>query len=149
MNTVREAYAACEAATATGKEVIVSFICDREGNLYGGESLAYGIRAIAALAPAAFSINCVSPRFLRPAITIARATTTLPLAVYGNVGIPENQRRGWEFTQDIGPAEYASYAGDWYDSGVAIIGGCCGTTPEYISALSRTLPPGPRATAIS
>ncbi len=139
MNTVREAYAACEAAKETGREVIVSFICDRQGNLYGGESLAYGIRAVAALAPAAFSINCVSPRFLRPALTIARATTSLPLAIYANIGIPENERRGWEFTQDVGPAEYATYAGDWLSAGVTIIGGCCGTTPEYIAAVAKAL----------
>jgi len=141
MNTLREAYAACEAARATGLEVIVSFICDRTGNLYGGESLAYAIRAVSALNPTAFSINCVSPRFLRPALTIARAMTSLPLAVYGNVGIPENDRRGWEFTRDITPEEYATYAGDWHKDGAAIIGGCCGTTPEYIRAVRRALLP--------
>ncbi len=139
MNTVREAYAACEAARATGKEVVVSFICDRQGNLYGGEPLAYAIRTVASLDPTAFSINCVSPRFLRPAINVARATTNLPLAVYANIGIPENERRGWEFTQDVGPEEYATYAGDWLNAGIAIIGGCCGTTPEYIAAVARTL----------
>ena len=141
MNTVREAYAACEAACATGKEVVVSFICDREGNLYGGEPLADAIRTVAALAPVAFSINCVPPRFLRPARTIARATTNLPLAVYANVGIPENERRGWAFTQDIGPDEYATYAGDWLQSGITIVGGCCGTTPAYIEAITKSLPP--------
>ena len=141
MNTIREAYAACEAARATGREVIVSFICDREGNLYSGEPLPYAIRTIAALGPSAFSINCVSPRFLRPAINIARATTSLPLGVYANVGIPENERRGWQFTHDIGPADYATYASDWLHDGVEIIGGCCGTTPEYIIALRQRLLP--------
>ena len=117
----------------------MSFICDRQGHLYGGESLAYAIRTVASLNPSAFSINCVSPRALRPALTIARATTGLPLAVYANVGIPENERRGWEFTQDVGPEEYATYAGDWVNAGVAIVGGCCGTTPAYIAALAKTL----------
>ena len=146
MNTVREAYAACEAAVATGKEVIVSFICNREGNLYDGESLTYAIRSVASLAPAAFSINCVSPRFIRPALNIARATTDLPIGVYANVGIPENERRGWEFTHDIGAAEYATYASDWLHSGVAILGGCCGTTPEYIAAVAKTLNRKPQDT---
>jgi S-methylmethionine-dependent homocysteine/selenocysteine methylase len=141
MNTIREARAACEAAVATGKEVVVSFICDRAGNLYGGEPLADAIRTIVPVGPVGFSINCVSPRFLMPNIHIARATTDLPLGVYANIGIPENEKRGWAFTQDIGPGEYATYAGDWMHQGVAMIGGCCGTTPEYIDALVRALHP--------
>ena len=60
MNTVREAYAASEAARATGKEFVVSFICDRHGHLYGGEPLAYAIRAVAALAPAASPVTGLS-----------------------------------------------------------------------------------------
>lgn len=141
MNTIREAYAACEAAVATGKETVVSFICNRAGNLYGGESLADAIRMITPLHPVAFSINCVSPRFLMTALHIARATTPLPLAVYANIGIPENERRGWEFTQDIDPEEYTTFASDWLHSGVSIIGGCCGTTPAYIQALTRFFTP--------
>jgi len=140
MNTIREAYAACEAAAATGLDVVVSFICNRAGHLYGGEPLADAIRTITQLKPVGFSINCVSPRFIMPALNIARATTSLPLAVYANVGIPENEQRGWEFTQEIGPEEYTTYAGDWLHSGVSIIGGCCGTTPAYIEALRRSFP---------
>jgi S-methylmethionine-dependent homocysteine/selenocysteine methylase len=140
MNTIREAYAACEAAMATGKDTVVSFICDRAGNLYGGESLADAIRLLTPLHPSGFSINCVSPRFLMTALNIARGTTPLPLAVYANIGIPENERRGWEFTQEISPEDYTTYAGDWLHSGVSIVGGCCGTTPEYIAALAKALP---------
>jgi len=139
MNTIREAYIACEAAIATGKEVMVSFICNRAGHLYGGESFADAIRMITPLQPTAFSINCVSPRFIMPALNIACVTTSLPLAVYANVGIPENERRGWEFTREITPEDYSTYAGDWLHSGVTIIGGCCGTTPEYIAALANIL----------
>jgi S-methylmethionine-dependent homocysteine/selenocysteine methylase len=139
MNTIREAYAACEAATATGKETVVSFICNRAGHLYGGEPLADAIRVITPLHPVAFSINCVSPRFLMAALNIARRTTPLPLAVYANVGIPENERRGWEFTHEIGPEDYTTYAGDWLHRGASIIGGCCGTTPAYIAALKKFL----------
>ncbi|MGH9425268.1 MAG: homocysteine S-methyltransferase family protein, partial [Terriglobia bacterium] len=36
MNTIREIYAACAAAKATGKEVVASFICNTKGELYGG-----------------------------------------------------------------------------------------------------------------
>jgi S-methylmethionine-dependent homocysteine/selenocysteine methylase len=139
MNTMREAYAACKVAVATGKEVIVSFICDRYGELYGGDPFGAAIKALEQIRPTAFSINCVSPRFMGEAVTTLRKTTALPFAVYANVGAPENQKHGWEFTRDISEDDYALYAREWRRNGASIIGGCCGTTPEYIRAVSKAL----------
>jgi S-methylmethionine-dependent homocysteine/selenocysteine methylase len=53
--------------------------------------------------------------------------------------LPENEERGWEFTRDISEDEYAVHARDWQHMGASIIGGCCGTTPEYIRAVKRAL----------
>lgn len=136
MNTIREAYAACEAATKTGKEVVVSFICDNDGHVLGGESLKDAVRAIDALHPAAYSINCVSPRFIGAALRELKVASHVPIMLYGNVGLPESDKHGWEFTHDISETEYAAAAAEWRNEGVAIIGGCCGTTPEYIRALA-------------
>jgi S-methylmethionine-dependent homocysteine/selenocysteine methylase len=138
MNTLREAVAATEAALRTGSEVVVSFICNRGGNLLSGESLADAVRTIAALYPTALSINCVSPRFMETAIARLRAATSLPFAVYGNVGLPEDPQ-GWEFTHDILAEEYGRYALEWLRSGASIVGGCCGTTPDYISHIHGLL----------
>jgi S-methylmethionine-dependent homocysteine/selenocysteine methylase len=139
INTIREAYAACAAAKATGKEVIVSFICNEEGNLYSGESLVEAIRAVAELEPTAFSLNCVSPRFLLPAIRNLKSATNLPFAVYGNVGVPGKESDNWEFTHDLTEQQYAEQALAWRQVGASIIGGCCGTTPEYIKAIAHIL----------
>jgi S-methylmethionine-dependent homocysteine/selenocysteine methylase len=138
MNTLREAVAATEAALQTGSEVVVSFICNRGGNLLSGEPLTDAVRTIAALHPAALSVNCVSPRFMETAIARLRAATSLPFAIYGNVGLPED-REGWEFTVDILAEEYGRYAMGWVRSGASIVGGCCGTTPEYIRTLHQLL----------
>jgi S-methylmethionine-dependent homocysteine/selenocysteine methylase len=140
MNTVREAHAACRAAIETGLEVVVSFICGPDGNLYGGDSLGDAIRLLEPLGPTAFSINCVSPRFLTAAIANLRRATRLPFGVYGNVGLPDSET-GWEFTWDVGPEEYALAAEGWAAAGAAIIGGCCGTTPDYIRLLNSRLTP--------
>jgi|GEM_PF-3178809 len=40
------------------------------------------------------------------------------------------------FRREAGPERYAEFARRWARSGVAFIGGCCGTTPEYIRALT-------------
>jgi S-methylmethionine-dependent homocysteine/selenocysteine methylase len=160
MNTAREAYAASEEAVKTGKEVVVSFVCDKNGDLLSGDSLAEAVKGIAVLQPAAFSINCVSPRYIqrgidalrsaigtlrslappeRPKVKFSRAGE-IPFAVYGNVGLPESDLHGWEFTHDITADDYASHARQWARMGAAIVGGCCGTTPEYISAIRQNLP---------
>lgn len=136
MNTMREAYAACKAAKGTGKEVVVSFICDAEGRLLGGESLSDAVRMISEQEPTAFSVNCVSPRHLKPSFDGLKSATGLPIAVYGNVGLPESDKHGWEFTRNVLEAEYERFAVEWVRNGASIVGGCCGTTPAYIRSVA-------------
>jgi S-methylmethionine-dependent homocysteine/selenocysteine methylase len=149
MTTMREAYAACNAAKATGKEVIVSFTCTKDGTLYGGEQLTDAITAIAGLQPTMFSLNCISPRYLTPLIkqlksTLADHRSQTPnakpatsFAVYGNIGKPD-VREG-PMVRDVDELEYARFAQEWKSLGASIIGGCCGTTPEYIRQLAAVL----------
>ena len=136
INTVREAYAACKAAKATGKEVVVSFICNNEARLLSGESLRDAIVSVGELSPTMFSINCVSPRFMQPALDELKRSTQLPYMLYGNIGLPESNKEGWEFTHDVSEDDYAGYALDWHRNGASIIGGCCGTTPAYMRSVA-------------
>jgi len=140
MGTIREALAACEAAVNTGKETVVSFTLDPKGNLLGGESLSDAVRTLERLSPAAFSLNCVAPRGLKEPVTTLRSLTKLPIFVYGNIGREEGDRHGWEFIRDIDEKAYASFAAEWITEGAAVVGGCCGTTPEYIRILKDNLP---------
>lgn len=140
MNTIREAYAASKAASATGKEFVVSFVCRKDGNLYSGESLENAIRTVREFRPTAFSINCVSPRYLGTVLRNLKSLTSLPIMVYGNVGLPEDERQDEHFTVDILENAYTEHAVSWMKSGVSIIGGCCGTTPRYIEALKKISP---------
>ena len=145
MGTVREARAASEAARATGKEFVVSFICNQDGVLLGGETLPDAVRAIAPLSPAGFSINCVSPRILSPSLRNLQSAASgmmaksgLKLAVYANVGMAGADLDG-AFVADVDPDEYGSFARTWLRAGYTIIGGCCGTTPEYIRRVADLL----------
>ena len=146
MNTIREAYAACAAALATGKEAIVSFVCNPDGTLLSGETLADAVKSLSELKPAGFSINCVSPRHMDKAISslTSHLPSTMPgsiVAVYGNIGNPESDVHGWEFTHDVSEEQYASHSAEWVRMGASIIGGCCGTTPglfrSVLGALQR------------
>lgn len=138
MGTIREASAACKAAAATGKEVVVSFLCNEKGDLYGGEPLRDAVKEIEPYGPTAFSVNCVSPRAIEKAIGNLCAATSLPYAIYANVGVP-GKEHSEVMSTDINEGEYCVYALRWLKEGAAIIGGCCGTTPAYVQTVAEAV----------
>jgi S-methylmethionine-dependent homocysteine/selenocysteine methylase len=141
MGTLREGAAAAEVARGTGLEFVVSFLCRGDGSLYGGEPLGEAVRLVMGLSPAAISLNCVSPgsmevllAYLQFALRGIPGGGNVPIGLYANVGAPGGEH-GTRFIRDVGPAAYAEFAGSWARAGVSLIGGCCGTTPEYIRAI--------------
>jgi S-methylmethionine-dependent homocysteine/selenocysteine methylase len=149
MGTAREAQAAARAAAETGMEFALSFLCRHDGCLYSGEPLEEAVRRTEAHRPAAFLINCVSPRFignalekLRTALGRRGAGKVTPTGLYGNVGTPGGEQgtpAGRGMDEDVGPEAYAAYALRWAALGASIIGGCCGTTPDHIRAVAAAL----------
>jgi S-methylmethionine-dependent homocysteine/selenocysteine methylase len=134
MGTIREAVAAAVAARETGNEVAVSFICGKNGKLLGGEALNDAVRVLARLKPAVLSLNCVPLDWVEPALEALASAWPGPRAVYANAGRPEDLDSG-EITTAVTPAEYAVHAKDWLETGVRIVGGCCGTAPDHVRAL--------------
>jgi 5-methyltetrahydrofolate--homocysteine methyltransferase len=61
----------------------------------------------------------------------------IPVLVHANAGIPIYQDGKTIFPET--PSEMASFAREIIDAGANIIGGCCGTTPEHIDLLKKTL----------
>ena len=62
-----------------------------------------------------------------------RAVTKLPIWMKGNAGLPEMV--DGQTIYRITPAQFAAKAKLLIDEGASFIGGCCGTTPEFISEL--------------
>jgi S-methylmethionine-dependent homocysteine/selenocysteine methylase len=134
LGTIREARLAAAAAAETGIPMAVSFLCDREGRLYGGEPLLDAVRAVTPLRPVALSLNCLPARCALPAIRQLKAGTSLPWGIYANAGVA-GQEQGAVLAQDVAPDEYGRLALGWLREGASFFGGCCGTTPEHIAAL--------------
>ena len=61
----------------------------------------------------------------------------IPVLVHANAGIPIYKDGKTIFPET--PREMASFAHEIIDAGANIIGGCCGTTPEHIALLKKTL----------
>ena len=66
-----------------------------------------------------------------------RAATSLPLAIQPNAGLPEPRDGALVYPES--PGFMAEQARHLLEAGVAIIGGCCGTTPDHIRALRALL----------
>ena len=63
--------------------------------------------------------------------------TILPTIIQSNAGIPE-MKEGKLFYSET-PEFFAEKSKELIDAGVSIIGGCCGTTPEYIRAIRKVV----------
>lgn len=90
---------------------------------------------IGGLGVEAIGINCsLGPGSMMPIIRRIAAVSPLPLIVKPNAGLPDS--RDGHYSVD--PAEFAREMEACAEIGVRYVGGCCGTTPDYIRALSET-----------
>lgn len=69
-----------------------------------------------------------------PVVTALRAATDKPIWAKPSAGLPEIE--GGKLVYKITPQEFADKARELADAGANIIGGCCGTTPDFIRALT-------------
>jgi homocysteine S-methyltransferase len=115
-------------------------LCGVYGQHWGGpEADAFGRAAhrFEEFGVGALLVNCIPPDHVDGIVSSLRDFTDLPLGVYPNLGYYTS--RGWRTESDIGGSEYAEMALRWRAEGAQIIGGCCGTRPEHITAAREAL----------
>ena len=103
-----------------------------EGDLFGRAAHRFEEMGVGALL-----INCLPVGHVPGMLPWLRDFTDLPLGVYPNLG--RYLDPGWNFDDNVGPAEYAELAQAWRAEGAQIIGGCCGVTPEHMAAARHAL----------
>lgn len=84
----------------------------------------------------AVGINCgLAPQDMRPAIEQMSKIAPIHFCCFLNAGLPNEMGQ-----YDQGPAEVAQTLRSYAEEGfLNIVGGCCGTTPEHISAIAETM----------
>lgn len=93
------------------------------------------ILSLEALGIDALGVNCsLGPEELEPIIQRILAFAKVPVMVQANAGLPVSVSGRTEFSVDA--ATFADFGKRFVEGGVKIIGGCCGTTPEFIQALA-------------
>jgi homocysteine S-methyltransferase len=80
-------------------------------------------------------INCTDPAKMRSAL--ADVDLGEPISVFPNAGLPTPD--GETLRYPIDAVQFTEECATLADFGVRVIGGCCGTTPEYIAALAGRL----------
>lgn len=131
-SSLYEMRAALLAAKENSKLPVFCTMSYEGARTISGTTVASEMLTLTALGADAVGFNCsVGPTEMLPLVKEAVKWTTLPIIVKPNAGLPN----GKTFNAD----EYAKGVSDLIDAGATIVGGCCGTTPEYIERLKNVL----------
>lgn len=143
MSDLLEAKAALLAAKEhTNLPVFVTMTFGEDNRTFLGTDPAAAAVTLTSLGADVVGLNCSrGPRELHEALNAMLGVTHLPVMIQPNAGLPRLVEG--ETVYDVTPEEFAACARDFLEDGAAILGGCCGTTPEHIRAL-RTLLEGRR-----
>jgi homocysteine S-methyltransferase len=118
--------------------VIASLTVSRDGRTFFGDRPVEGCRRLAAAGADVVGINCsVGPADTLPFVEEVARSVDHPLAVMPNGGYPAEVDGRIVYLSS--PEYVAEYVRRYVDLGVNVVGGCCGTTPETIRAVSRLL----------
>ena len=145
MTDLQEARAALIAAKENSDlPVLVTMSFDENGRTFTGCTPAAMAATLTGLGADAIGVNCsLGPAQLLGVLRELCASTSLPVVAKPNAGLPDPVSGCY----DVGPADFAEAMAEAVAAGVSVVGGCCGTTPDYIRALHarvRSMTPGKR-----
>lgn len=149
IETMNDAYETKAALLAVKENcslpVIVTNVYDEKGRLLTGATPEAMVAMLEGMGADAVGMNCslgpakmveLVPRFIRAA--------SVPVIVKPNAGLPRAQGGGAVY--DVGPDGFAAYMKKAVEYGARVVGGCCGTTPEFMKALvnaTKDIPAAP------
>ena len=140
MNDCYEAKAAVIAAkevmeeTGTSFPIFVTTVYDESAKSLTGSDPQTMITILEGLGVSGLGMNCsLGPVQMAPIVDMLVQEASTPLIVNPNAGLPRSE--DGRTVYDISPEQFAQIVSGFVDKGVAIVGGCCGTTPEHICRL--------------
>ena len=130
MSDLYEAKAALLAAKeTTGLPVFVTMSFDATGRTFTGCTPASMARTMEGLGADAVGVNCsLGPAEMTGIVREIRRNTSLPVIAKPNAGLPDPVTGAY----NVGPEDFAQMMNALADAGAGILGGCCGTNPDYI-----------------
>ncbi len=131
-----EAEAILTAAELEGADtVLYTFTMQPDGSLFSGRDAAPILRELEDAGAAAVGFNCVAANTILPGlVSRLRRYVKGPLVCKPNAGNPVIGSDSLPH-YPMQPAEFAAIQKSCYEMGASILGGCCGTDPEFIRAM--------------
>lgn len=120
--------------------VFVQVTMEQTGTMLVGSELAAALNFVECFPNVvAFGMNCATgPVEMAPHVRFLAQNSTRPISVQPNAGLPVME--GGRAVYKLSPADLARHHEHFYrDFGLAIAGGCCGTTPEHIRAVAEAV----------
>ncbi len=140
MTGMAEAGLALRAAKREGRglPVIVMVTADEQGNCLDGTTAEDAARQLTERGADAIGCNCSEgPALVLSVIERMRKVTAVPLAAMPNAGTPKSIDGRSLYLSS--PEYMASFAKKFVKAGAKFVGGCCGTTPQYIRSMRGAL----------
>ena len=135
IETMSDSYEA-KAAVLAAKEncdlpVLVTLIFDEKGKLLTGGTVDSTVAMLEGLRVDALGVNCsLGPDKMLPVVEQLCKYSSVPVIVNPNAGLPSTKNGKTEF--NINAETFSDCMRKIAVSGAAVLGGCCGTTPEFI-----------------
>lgn len=119
--------------------VLCSLTVQSDGSAYFGGNCVDAVEELQELGASAAGVNCsCGPEQLVSLVRNMKAVARIPLLVKPNAGMPAISDDG-EAVYPMTAAEFAAHMRVLLEAGANLIGGCCGTTPEFIAEMKRKL----------
>ena len=138
IETMNDSYET-KAAVLAAKEnsdlpIIVSNVYGADGKLMTGADPAAMVTLLEGMGVDAIGANCsLGPKQLTPVVKEILSNASVPTLLMPNAGLPKSIDGRTIF--DVTADEFADEVCELIKAGVRVVGGCCGTTPEYIRAV--------------
>ncbi len=133
----------CRAAVLAIKEscdlpIIVSLTFNPDGKTLYGTSPDTAMIVLESMGVDCVGMNCsTGPEAMLELVEQMEAVANIPIMVKPNAGLPELE--DGKTVYKMGPEAFAEACERLYDAGACLFGGCCGSTPEHITALVNRL----------
>lgn len=130
-----------KAAVLAAKEnsslpIVCTMTFEKNMRTFTGCSVSSMALLLGGLGADAIGINCsLGPRELEPVVEELSRCTSLPIAVKPNAGLPDPVTGEY----DVTPEEFAESVSGLVRYGIKLVGGCCGTTPDFIREVVKKL----------
>ena len=145
MTYVDEAIGVARAASSVGLPVVISFTVETNGTLPSGEQLGNAIARVDEAtngAPAYYMVNCAHPTHFAEQLTPGAGWLARVKAIRANASRCSHAEL--DVATELDRGDVANLA-DWYARlhsilpDLRVVGGCCGTDHEHVTAIAETL----------